>query len=71
MFQATVLSSAGLAFSSGWIAGANATTSGPSHKPAGMILESAVGAQRLLGKVNEHFPSVGEMIMKFGFRKKK
>ena len=70
VFQATVLSSAGLAFSSGWIAGDNATTSGPSYEPAGMILESAVGAQRLLGKVNEHFPQVGELVMKIGFRKK-
>jgi len=67
MFNATVLSNLGLAFSSGWIAGDNATTTRSSYVPADMNIESEIGAQRLLKKVDSHFPRVGALVMKAGF----
>lgn len=57
IFNATVLSSLGLAFSTGWIAGDNATTATPSHQPRDMTIESEVGAQRMLYKLNQHYPA--------------
>lgn len=64
---ATVLSNLGLAFSSGWIAGDNATTDKPSYVPSGMYIESEIGAQRLLNKLNKHFPRVGAFLLKTGY----
>ena len=67
MFNATVLFNVGLAFSSGWIAGDNATTAKPSYVPADMDIESEIGAQRLLKKVNSRFLCLGAFAMKMGF----
>jgi FAD binding domain len=68
IFNATVLSNLGLAFSTGWIAGDNATAATPAYQPAGMIIESEVGAQRILNKLNRHYPRLGEFVLKTGFR---
>ena len=45
MFNATVLFNVCLAFSSGCIAGDNATTAKPSYVPADMDIESEIDAQ--------------------------
>jgi hypothetical protein len=73
VIQASALSGVGLAFASGWIAGDNATTTQPPYEPKEMVIESDIGAQALLGKVNKHFPKVGALVMKmaFGSNKKK
>jgi hypothetical protein len=68
IFNATVLSNLGLAFSTGWIAGDNATAARPAYQPAGMIIESEVGAQRMLNKLNRHYPGLGGFVLKTGFR---
>jgi hypothetical protein len=67
IFNATVLSNVGLALSSWWIAGDNATTVKPSYVPADMDIESEIGVQRLLKRVNSRFPRVGAFVMKMGF----
>ena len=67
MFNTTVLSNVGLAFSSGWIVVDNATTAKPSYVPVDMDIESEIGTQRLLKKVNSRFPHVGACVMKMGF----
>ena len=69
IFNATVLSNLGLAFSTGWIADDNATTAAtPAYQPAGMIIESEAGAQRMLNKLDRHYPSLGAFVLKTGFR---
>ncbi len=64
---ASVLSSVGLAFSSGWIAGDNATTDKPSYIPWGMEIEPAIRIQRLVNKLNKHFPKLGAFLLKTGY----
>jgi fumarate reductase flavoprotein subunit len=71
VFQAAVLSSLGLAFSSGWIAGDNATVVKPSYAPAGMVLESDIRAQEIFNKFNKYFPRIGSLMMKIGFSMKR
>ncbi len=67
IFNATVLSNLGLAFSTGWIAGDNATAPSPAYQPAEMIIESEVTAQRVLTTLNRHYPRLGELALKTGF----
>lgn len=67
VFTATPLSSLGLAFSTGWIAGDNATATKDPYAPAGMIMESPIRLQRILNFIFRHFPGVGALIVKGGF----
>jgi fumarate reductase flavoprotein subunit len=72
MFQATALSSLGLALSTGWIAGDNATAP-QTYVPKDMIIEYEVTEQRLLNKVNKYFPKLGGFVINtvFSMQKKK
>ena len=67
VFTSTPLSNVGLAFSSGWIAGDNATATKDPYVPAGMIMESPIRLQRMLNFIFRHFPGVGALIVKGGF----
>ncbi len=71
VFQAASLSSLGLAFSSGWIAGDNATATKSTYEPTGMFLESDIRMQELFNKFNRYFPRMSALLMKRGFSKKK
>jgi hypothetical protein len=66
IFNPTALSGVGFAFCSGWIAGDSATGDKSSYVPSGMEIESAIGAQRLLNKLNKHFPRLGAFVLKVG-----
>jgi fumarate reductase flavoprotein subunit len=68
VFNATVLSNLGLAFSTGWIAGDNATAPRPTYTPGGMILESEVWQQQLLNELSRRFPRVGAAALEAGFQ---
>ncbi len=63
----SALSCVGLAYSTGWIAGDNASTDKPSYVPSGMEIEPEIRAQRLLNKLNKHFPNVGAFLLKTGY----
>jgi succinate dehydrogenase/fumarate reductase flavoprotein subunit len=71
MFQATALSSVGLAFSTGWIAGDNATSSASTYTPKEMVIESEVFEQRMLNTVNKHLPGLGAFVINFAFSRQK
>jgi|GEM_PF-2662629 len=73
MFQSTALSSLGLAFATGWIAGDNATAAIPTYTPKNMVIESEVAEQRMLNMVNKYFPALGGFVIKtaFSMQKKK
>jgi hypothetical protein len=71
MFQATALSSLGLAFATGWIAGDNATNPSQTYIPNGMAIESEVAEQRLLNTVNKYFPQLGGFVIKTAFSMKR
>lgn len=71
MFQSTALSSLGLAFSTGWIAGDNATAAAPTYTPKNMAIESEVFEQRMLNTVNKHFPKLGAFVINFAFSRQK
>lgn len=64
---ASALSSVGLAFSTGWIAGDNATNYKPSYIPSGMEIEPAIRIQRIVNKLNKYFPRVGAFLLKTGY----
>jgi hypothetical protein len=67
VFNATVLSNLGLAFSTGWIAGDNASVLRPSPAPDGMILESEVWQQQMLNELSRRFPRIGAAALRAGF----
>lgn len=64
---ASALSSVGLAFGTGWIAGDNATSDSPSYTPSGMEIEPAIRIQRFVNKLNKHFPKFGAFLLKTGY----
>jgi hypothetical protein len=64
----TALSSVGLAYTTGWMAGDNATNPNPTYVPHGMELEVDIAAQRMLNEINEHFPSLGLFLMNMVFK---
>ncbi len=67
VFGTTVLSTIGLAFTSGWVAGDNATSTEPPYVPSGMIIESEVLSQRMLHKITRYSSKLGALIVKIGF----
>jgi hypothetical protein len=67
IFAATVLSTIGLAFTTGWIAGDTATSDKPSYVPTGMIMESDILSQRMLNTITKYSSGVGDFIVKIGF----
>ncbi|MGA2932555.1 MAG: FAD-binding protein, partial [Acidimicrobiales bacterium] len=68
VWSSTVLSNLGLAFSTGWIAGDNASNANPGYEPAGMIIESEVWQQRMLNEFSRRFPRTGAALLGAGFR---
>jgi hypothetical protein len=71
MFQATALSSMDLAFSTGWIAGDNATAAESTNTPKNMAIESEVFEQRILNTVNKNFRKLSAFVINFAFSRQK
>lgn len=68
IFSSTVLSNLGLAFSTGWIAGDNATAIQPSNEPLAMVIESEVWQQRMLNEFRRRYPRLGAALLDLGFK---
>ncbi len=60
----SILSGVGLAFSTGWIAGDNASADKPSYEPSEMIVVPDMLPLRILTKISLNFPKIGAYIIK-------
>jgi hypothetical protein len=67
IFAATVLSTIGLAFTTGWIAGDHASSGKSSYVPTGMTIESDILSQRMLNTVTKYSAGLGDFLVKVGF----
>jgi fumarate reductase flavoprotein subunit len=67
IFAATILSTMGLAYTTGWIAGDHATNPNPTYVPKEMIMESEIMSQRLLNTVTKYSAGLGDLAVKVGF----
>ncbi len=54
-------------YRTGWIAGDNATATGPADQPTDMNIEFEVGAQRMLNHLSRRCPQVAATLMRLGF----
>ena len=67
IFAATVLSTLGLAYTTGWIAGDHASSGKSSYIPAGMEFESDIVQLRVLNSLTKYSARLGNITMKVGF----
>ncbi len=71
IFAATILSTLGLAYITGWIAGDHASSEKSSYSPAGMEFKSDIPAQRMMNTLTKYSSWLGDMVMKTGFSVKR